>query len=180
MLTGFVRELEALLRRYTVPGENGDHETFGRDMHTLKGLSASVGLAALSRCAADAELALADGARLSQPGPDPQPVLRAVRAALPTLRSLLDTLRTEAPAQAPPPAAPSWPGDTQPLRAELQALLALLEASDMAATDRVADVLGRAGGALGPRARLLDEAVCALDFEVAAAMCREWMAEGLP
>jgi CheY-like chemotaxis protein len=140
-------------------------------LHTLRGLAATIGAPTLSAAAADAEKELAgqpSGSTLAQAL---QPVCAAVRAATPGLAALLQTLQADAPA-----------GPDQPLLlrhqvlvSRLSALAELLAHSDMAAIDLMAELQRQFGadgnGLLGP----LSQAITALDFELAGKLCRRLM-----
>jgi PAS domain S-box-containing protein len=176
-------ELDTLLQA----GQRAEAE---RLAHTIKGLAATLGVLRLATIAGEVEQAL----RHWPPQPaqaDWQPrwnsAVQAAGAALADLRPSLqalasaprsaaagtaghpgrprDTTGTPSPSTAPRVPAPS-------LQQRLQSLAALLEESDMAATDCFAD-LALAEGA-GHRARLepLASAMAALDFQAALRQCR--------
>jgi hypothetical protein len=59
----------------------------------------------------------------------------------------------------------------------LTELAGLLQDFDMRATEVVSQLRGQAGTALGPQLQALDDAVGALDFERAAPLCQELLAQ---
>ena len=146
----------------------------GRSLHTLKGLASTLGVAALAGTAATAERQLAAGgpAEVVCAG-----VGAALAATLPALAALASRLDDEGVAAAP---APGLHDDGAALHAGLAELAALLEQSDMRATELTPALRQRAGATFGPRLAALDDAVAALDFDRAAPLCRQLLQETQP
>ena len=152
-----------------------------RSLHTLKGLAATLGITALAQTAAEAEKTLAAGPPAAQAMPACALVGAALAAALPALADLTERLRDgERPSDAATCAAdlmPDRPYDPAALHQRLTELAALLEQSDMRATELTPTLRPQASGRLSPLWDQLDSAVGALDFEGAASLCRQLLQE---
>jgi hypothetical protein len=111
-----------------------------------------------------------------------------LRAALPGLHALLARLQAAEAADAEqatamaeaPGAAASQRLDTVALHAALTELAGLLANFDMRATDLVSSLRQQAGPTHRLQLQALDDAVGALDFERAAPLCQELLAETRP
>lgn len=162
VLQSFVSELR------NAPGQlsgllgGADLSGAGRMLHTLKGLSATVGARDLARALAQMEERLHGSAGDSHPRVLVAELQQAVDA---TLKALDPVLARYAPAQ-PPDAAPDA-GSAAPaakLDADLQTWFALLQASDMLATKAYMRIRTDHHDALAPVLESLDVAMDALDL----------------
>jgi CheY-like chemotaxis protein len=160
-LVGMNDELAGLL-------DQGAWADASRLMHTLKGLAAMLGAADLT--------ALASGAEQALQGPASAAALADLRARAPaamarTGRDFDALLQLQ---QSLAPAAPAAPGERDPqgLLRELAALVSLLDAADMAATDRFAGLQQTYETHWAVELQALSDAVSALDFERALRECR--------
>jgi len=104
-----------------------------------------------------------------------EPAAAAIEAARPRLLSLLQALQ----ADGSPPPTRARPATIDPAGevAALQELAALLENSDMRATEVMTQLLQQQGPDMGPDWRALDDAVAGLDFERALRLCRSLLTE---
>ncbi|MFZ2652836.1 MAG: hypothetical protein WA210_22280, partial [Burkholderiaceae bacterium] len=110
-----------------------------------------------------------------------QQACTAIGAAGPGLEALLEALQGAALAETaracPPGAAVTAPIDRQELLAALRQMAEQLHNGDMAATDACLDIQRRFGAAVAGPLLPIEEAISALDFERAARLCHEWIAE---
>ena len=174
MLRGSLGDIAAsadALDAHLAAGRRGDASLL---MHTMKGLTATLGAVALAALAARAERAFDAPADGTDEGAaarraDERGLARAWREAL-----RLDVPEIErvackfAPAVPPDAAALTVPLDE--LLRRLEELAALLREADMAAVD-ACERLRAAPGALAGRLDELDAAVGAFDFDRAAELC---------
>jgi len=154
-----------------------------RELHTLKGLAATVGAQALAQAAARAEAAFVE----AQPGAGQrqavaEPSLAALLDALDGAAAALQQALTQpalatAPQQTPlqPPAANAQSDPA--LQQTLQRLRHCLLAFDMQALDLAQQLAPQYAGALGERLPLLLQAVQNLDFAAALAVCDAYLDE---
>jgi HPt (histidine-containing phosphotransfer) domain-containing protein len=130
-------------------------------MHTLKGLAATLGAAALARQAAAMETAFkAPGAA----GDDDAERIARLGAEL---EAGATVLLTAADALDPPDAVDSVPADTERMLEHLDELDALLAEQNMRALDVFATLKREAGNTLAESLAALDEALFKLDFAAA-------------
>ena len=169
LLGGFLGELATLPARLQAHQTEGDTAGAARLLHTLKGLAATLGAMVLSDEAARGETRLAQGGRPEDLAEAIPRACAAISAAEPGLAALLKALH-DAPGKAAHTTSPA-PLDTLALRNALLALAEPLRNADMAATDALANLLGRFGANTGNRLQPLDEAIGALDFERALRLC---------
>ena len=175
MLARFVTDLASWPAQLQTDMAQGGAMAAARQLHTLKGVAATLGAGALATLAGQAERQVSLGASANDSRVAIAGVVDAINAAAPGLRALLRALQThdDAPAtvaavEAPNPAA---------LRDGLQALAGLLRNSDMAALEALAGLQRQHPQALGGRLVQLDELVAGLEFEPALACCDELLAE---
>ena len=177
-LRSFTTDLRLLPQRLDGLALRGQRDELRRELHTLKGLAATIGVTALATLAAEAEARLAGGS----PAGDEAECVRRVRAGIDTavgpLASLCDALDggEGAPAAAVPRAALS-PVDTAVLASHLRTLQGLLQASDLDAADALQTLRGQLPSAAGARLDALETAVESLEFESALSNCDEWLLE---
>ena len=174
LLQRFAQDLPGLATQLLTCAAQADPATAAGLMHTLKGLAATLGAGALADAAAAAELRLRADAPVA-PAADPlaaccETLVLAIERAQAGLTALLSVLAAAAPARTAASAAQSDEPDARCL-AEL---VALLESSDMRATE----LMSRLPQPLPTRWQQIDEAVAALDFQRALQLCRP-LAEGL-
>jgi len=178
LLQSFAQDLPSLSAQLRQAAANADMAAAARLMHTLKGLAATLGASALADAAAVAEHRLRTGAP-DLPLPDAnaqccEQLVLAIERQQPGLAALLRTLAPVGPA--PTATDPQQPAEPDALW--LGELVALLENSDMRATELMAR-LQQASQPLPPHWQKIDEAVSALDFDRALQLCRPLLAEGM-
>jgi CheY-like chemotaxis protein len=138
-----------------------DRETAQRALHSMKGVALTIGADALAQlCSAQEQRVKAGGS------PDTQALTATAEAAVAAIRAAMP----EAPAPAP---AGDQPPLTDAERAELEGLLPLLEAADIAAFDVVEQYPDAGDGSVWTR---LSQALDLMDFESAAAIAKEALA----
>ncbi|MCV2367804.1 PAS domain-containing hybrid sensor histidine kinase/response regulator [Roseateles oligotrophus] len=172
MLKTFVHDLPGLQAQLGRDAEAGDIDAAKRALHTLKGLAATLGVDRLA-----AQAALCEKQLLSDPSAS-RLVLVAEQAALamtqaePSLNALVGSLQaaTAQPSSEHDKGANSG-ADPAALLPILQALARQLRDSDMGATETLGNLQQGYGALLGERLGGLDEAVGALDFELALRDC---------
>jgi HPt (histidine-containing phosphotransfer) domain-containing protein len=166
-LQAFVHDAEQLPQRLEHHRQAGDLVQLGRDLHAVKGLSATMGVQQLSDLAAHAEKAL----QAPQQGREHEQALKqfteCLTQFLPLLQSVANAL---APAVAP--AAGERAMDGLALQ-QLKALLQALQASDMAALELHAQLRQSLDVSLAPTLEPLDTAMAELEFDTAAAACEK-------
>ncbi|MDP1901016.1 MAG: CHASE domain-containing protein [Rubrivivax sp.] len=176
MLGSFIRDLAGMPAQLQEQLDQGDWPAASRQLHTLKGLAATLGATALAAVASQGEQRLADAALPAEASDAVGRACAAIAAAEPGLASLtqaLQALQAASPEPAPGASAP----DTTALRAALQALAGQLREADMAATEAVVALQRQFGAAGLAQLQALDDAVGALDFERALALCQGLIAE---
>ena len=167
MLRQFVKDLTAIPEQLSVHVAQGDEASAKRVLHTLKGQSGTMGAMALSATAADGEKQVGGGLASIDASLLLRRMTDAISSAGPTLAILLQSLQAaEAPA-----AAPAAAFDSDTVLTLLRQITLHLQNADMAATDAMADLRRRFGGALGDTLQPLDEAINALDFDRALPLC---------
>ena len=185
MLARFVNDLADWPTRLQADMQRGDMAAAAREVHTLKGVAATLGVAALAALAGQAERSLlagrsAGGSAAASAADSHQALAElvdAISAAAPGLRGLLRVLQPQADEPATPTATANPAGDPVALREGLITLAELLRNSDMAALEAVAGLQSEHAEALGGRLVQLDELVAGLDFVPALARCDELLAE---
>jgi CheY-like chemotaxis protein len=161
-LQTFLRDLQEVVPRLDALRAANDAPNLVRELHSLKGLAATLGVLSLSRCAANAERAALASDALSQGLLD---ALGAeITLAIPCLQAIAAQMGTPSP-------APVTQGTSASLRSQLQTLLDALQKSDMTAMDLHANLRRQIGNELQPWFEPLDTAMAALDFQAAAAAC---------
>ena len=174
LLRSFGKDLGALPDQLQVLLQQNDQLAASRLMHTIKGLSATLGLQQLARVVGDAEQALPLVERPEQRVALAETVRAATATACQSVAQLSDALQALQPAVQG--AAAGRGGDdgdrTDKLLAGLRELIELLGHADM----RAVDVFDRLQQAHAPhwQAALqpLDEAMAALDFDRALLHCQ--------
>ncbi|MEJ6004321.1 response regulator [Paucibacter sp. AS339] len=191
MLATVVRDLDSIADDLRAQLALADDLAASRLMHSLKGLSATIGHDALAAVAAQGERQLASSPAKAQAHEWVQRACNAIADAAPGLKALLLALQQASELERS--AAPSGPTtlDALALRSALLDLSALLANADMAAMEAMSELQVRFGpvltskegqslyAGLGLLLARLDEAVGGLDFERALPLCQQ-MIEPLP
>ena len=180
MLARFVTDLASWPAQLQTDMAQGGHAAAARQLHTLKGVAATLGASALAALAGQAELQVSAGASASESRLAIAGVVDAINAVAPGLRALLRALQPhDAPANANSTVAASVVvADPAALRDGLQTLARLLRNSDMAALEALAGLQQQHPHpqAFGGRLVKLEELVAGLDFVPALACCDELLA----
>jgi len=162
MARSFARDLGQNLERLRRDLGEGALDSAGRELHTLKGVSATLGAMALSRAAAEEEKALNNGTGPEELSPLMADVERLFVEAYTVLASFADELApTSAASQVVSPL------DRETATARLTELEAMLEAGNMQATLIYQDIRGVLGDYEQELLPQLDEAMRRLDFSKA-------------
>ena len=161
-LRRFIEEAEALATLLQLQLENGGAAQWAATLHSLKGIAATVGAAALARRAGELEQC----AKPSAPGQLDAAAWREAAAALRQLAN--DSARQLAGRLPEPDAAAPLPADpalsSQEWRERLQAMLPLLERGNLAAIDLATALLPLAGERMRPQVENLVAQVGRLQF----------------
>ncbi len=186
MLRRFVEDLAGMPGQLRAQLAAADAGAAARLLHTLKGLAATLGAGALAAAAEQARLALAEATTPKAAHTAAEPAALAMEAAGPRLQSLLQALQALQASQVLPLENGGLPAvtgeaalDPAAEAAALQELAALLENSDMRATDVMTRMLLRLGPGAAPDWQALDEAVTGLNFERALRLCRALLTEAV-
>ena len=163
----FGKDCAALVEAAQIALQHGDRAAVAREMHTLKGLAATLGATALARQAAELEATFKaphstsnEAAALAQTLAQ---LASGIAASDATFRAVADALDPAQP-------VPSLPLNKQRLLECLAELDALLLENNMRALDVFATLqreVGDAGEALADPLNALDEALLRLDFAAA-------------
>jgi len=173
MLGNFSKDLAGIPNRLRDQLSGGDLPSISRQMHTLKGLAATLGIETLSVEAAECERQIA-----ATPADATAVVNRAIEAleaAGIAIAPLIETLTGKEPAIVVSAAGI----DNREFTQALEAISRQLENADMAATEAIILLQQRFGAAFYQRLQPLDEAIGALDFERALTLCNELIG-GMP
>ncbi|MDP3520017.1 MAG: PAS-domain containing protein [Hydrogenophaga sp.] len=162
MLQGFVSDSAAGMAALQDAVLAADEAALRRQLHTLKGLAATLGLEPLAQAAAAAEHQTHDAPA----------VLPVWLDALAPAQALVDALAPDAPAHVTATAQAPAAQDNTPWRDGLQHLMGMLRSSDMAATDAVEALLPQLPAEHQTAFAALHAAVMGLDFERAQALCQ--------
>ena len=176
-LQGFVTELTTTPGRLQTHCDQADVASARRLLHSVKGLAATLGATALSRVAGEAEQQLNTVDVAAPLSAISAQLGAAILAALPALERLAQAL-AQAPSDASSDAAREL--DPHALDIALQALTALLDNSDMAATDGMENLQAQFGPALGNALQPLSDAMDRLDFGAASGLCAALRKEQCP
>ena len=167
-MRAFVEDAQQLPQRLAQLLQAEDAQPLKRELHSLKGLSATLGVGSLSALAAQAEkLALQPDAP-SALATQLQQLQSAIAECVPLLEQVawsLHPVERRAQAQAAPLVL------SADARQQLQALLAALLESDMAAMELHAKLMQDIGANMTDAMAALNDAMADLDFEAAAQAC---------
>jgi len=161
----YVAEARGILERLPQQLSSGVTPELKRELHSFKGLSATMGVGVLSALAAEAEQWVIQGAwEMVQSSVDA--LVQQTARLLPTLSMVADQL--QAAVQQPQTSE----GGALP-RAQLEVLLEALRASNMRALDLFATLRQARVGSDAVLLQPLDEAMASLDFALAAKECEK-------
>jgi HPt (histidine-containing phosphotransfer) domain-containing protein len=178
MLHGFATDLQGMPEQLASQLQRGERDAVRRDLHTLKGVAATVGATALSKLAGEAETQLASISPASDEADCVTRVGTAIAGATASLKVLCAALDSENEVvSAGPVATAMTPTDTALLASLLRTLQGFLQASDLDAADALQTLRSRLPAAAGPRLDALETAVESLEFESALSHCGEWLLE---
>uniref|UniRef100_UPI001856B084 Hpt domain-containing protein n=1 Tax=Methylibium sp. TaxID=2067992 RepID=UPI001856B084 len=167
-LRGFASDLKGLREELGALAGDGEPQAAARQLHTLKGLAATLGARALAAAASRAETAQ---------GGEPNEAHAALANLDQAFERSMDDIawlaaNLDAPAPGPLDPADGGPPTTpQALTSALHELAGLLGNADMRAMDVHARLTRSHAAVLGPRLAALDGAVAAFDFKAAQAQC---------
>ena len=187
-LRSFTADLRSLPSQLVGQLQRGERDALRRELHTLKGVAATVGATALAALASAAESRLAS----DSPAADEAGTVARIGAAidqaaasLEVLCAALDGGQAAATSIASPTFATSatcdseatalTTADTALLASLLRTVQGLLQASDLDAADALQTLLARLPAAAGARLDALETAVESLDFESALSHCSQWL-----
>jgi len=150
-----------------------------RWLHSMKGLTATIGHSMLSQTMALAERSAKYPPTESLDTSEPPPWLRLVHQALqqarPMIRRLIQNLKVEE-AATPGAAVAATPLDRDQFQQDGQALLKLLERSDMQAMEAFAQMQRTYAPWLADKLTPLNDAIGRLDFAAALSLCQQLLA----
>ena len=177
-LRSFTADLQCLPQQLHGLLRGGDDAALCRELHTLKGVAATVGVTALAGLAGEAEGQLAHGASTAEQAACVARVAAAIEAAVAPLAALCDALEgAEAAVATLSIDTALTPADKARLVGLLRTVQDLLQASDLDATGAVQALRAQLPGAAGARLDALESAVESLEFETALSRCDEWLLE---
>jgi HPt (histidine-containing phosphotransfer) domain-containing protein len=165
-----------------VPGQLATHLSTGdatqaaRELHTLKGLAATVGARHLAQLAAQLEKKVKAGVDAAERAD----VVDELRSAIAALAVTLEPLLAQTPKSDPtasPTAAQLSTAERAQLHHDLRALAQLLKNSDMVAMEVFATVDKNFGPHFGETIEPLRIAMNSLEFEAAEAHCQKLLEE---
>ena len=167
----YLREVEGLEQRVRQAQGLADPSALKRELHSFKGLSATLGVTALSELAASAETLA--GVETAQPA-----CAEATRALLEGAQRLLPVLRTVARRLGASTETQHGRAlqNALPVQA-LRELLVALKAWDMRAMELHSALRAPAGSVLAAALSALDSAVASLDFDGAARECEKLLSD---
>ena len=201
MLETFANDAAALSAQLQHEAAQGDTQSLLRTLHTLKGLTGTLGADGLADLAARGERQLASAAVPGSwphpgdslaPGVTPasahdvlqrtvQELVAALSAGQTHIEALLQALRANVDARKPALAAHSADSmkamDRAALQRSLGVMAGLLRNADMAATVAMADLRRDVGHAFDQALLSMEAAIHALDFERALQLCNEMAGE---
>ena len=173
VLQRFAADLPLQPARFAESLAAGSMADLQRQLHTLKGLASTVGARGLAQVAAQLEDRCKGSVGLAE---QPQMVVALQAAVDATARDLAPALARFAPGLdadlESEAGAKTTALDFQAFRAQLAALVGLLENNDMQALDQYARLRADYRPALGPAREVLDRALERLEFADALQCCR--------
>jgi two-component system, sensor histidine kinase and response regulator len=180
-LRSFTADLQRAPSRLRSQLQQGARDEACRELHTLKGVAATVGAVSLARLAGQTESQLASAPPAAVEVECLTRVAAAIDAAAASMAGLcatLDELLAPAAGAAPDPGPTTLaPADAAVLTGLLRALQRLLRASDLDAIGALQTVRAQVPAAAGGRLDALETAIESLEFESALTTCSEWLEE---
>jgi CheY-like chemotaxis protein len=180
-LRSFTADLQTLPQQLAGQLQRGERDAVRRELHTLKGVAATVGVNALAKLAGEAEAQFARGAPAADESESLSRVGDAIHSAASSLAQLCDALDGDQHAAAKGAsdavAAALTPADSVLLASLLRTVQGLLQASDLDATQALQTLRTRLPAAAGARLDALETAVESLEFESALSLCGGWLQE---
>jgi CheY-like chemotaxis protein/HPt (histidine-containing phosphotransfer) domain-containing protein len=179
-LQTFTADLRGLPLQLDKQLRSGERDAVRRELHTLKGVAATVGVTELSKLAGEAEELLAGLSAASEEAGCVARVGAAIELAAASLDALCTALGEGRPAAAglDGPAALALTASDSALLADLlRSLQGLLQASDLDAGAALQALRTRIPAVAGPRLEALETAVESLEFESALSHCGQWLEE---
>ncbi|MDE2586361.1 MAG: response regulator, partial [Betaproteobacteria bacterium] len=161
----FASDQGALLTRAYQALRQGDRAAASRELHTLKGLAATLGAQSLAHSAAETEARLKAGTESAEDDQRFEQLREQLTEAVQLLGGVAEAFdpETEAAGETPP----TSPADRSRAIDYLRELESLLATNNMRALDVHATLKREAGAMLGEHLAALDEAIGKLDFVVA-------------
>jgi PAS domain S-box-containing protein len=175
-LTAFAADARILPQRLEQWTAQADWKALKRELHSLKGLSATVGLDDLSALAAAAEKQVYPTSLAPGFAQACDALLKRLSQTLGALDAAIALWHTAAVVPAPV-ASPAW---DQATRTQLRELLLALRASDMASMELHAQLRQQLNEAHADSLAALDEAMAELDFDTAATACETLLQQIAP
>ena len=179
-LRHFTADLQGLPPKLESHWQRGERDAVRRELHTLKGVAATVGVTALAKLAGEAETLLAG----VQPAADETDCVARIGVAIHTTVLSLTRLCTALDAGESAPtdgtvcaATALTPVETALLATLLQTVHGLLQASDLDANNALQALRTRLPAAAGRRFDALETAIESLEFDSALSHCDEWLLE---
>jgi PAS domain S-box-containing protein len=167
-ITAYVVDARRLPQRL----QQGDLEQVRRDLHSVKGLSATIGASVLSELAARAEKLLQAPAGIADAQQALARFIQQLATELPALQAVAGRLQSGV--AVPPPGLRNG-ALTQGALELLRNLLLALQSSDMLAMELYARLRQELGPVAAQAVESLDLAMAELKFEVAASECEKLM-----
>ncbi|MDP1526185.1 MAG: response regulator [Rhodocyclaceae bacterium] len=156
----FDHDQDAIMSRVEQALRQGDRVGAARELHTLKGLAATLGATTLARLAADSEIRIKAGTERVED----DSLLANLRETLGRVTAILHTVADRFD---PPHANPEALADPARLRELLAELDSLLAKNNLRALDVHGSLKREAGNLLGDGLAALDEAIASLNFSAA-------------
>jgi signal transduction histidine kinase/CheY-like chemotaxis protein len=180
-LRSFTADLQRLPQRLASQLQGGERDELRRELHTLKGVAATVGVTELAKLAGEAEALMGSGTPAAAEAEGVAHVGAAIDAAVVSLALLCDTLGGGPEAATASAAASALThADRAQLAGLLHAVQGLLHDSDLDAAKALQTLRARLPAAAGARLDALEAAVESLEFESALSQCGDWLLECEP
>ena len=180
-LRSFMADLQCMPEKLDVQLQRGERDEVRRELHTLKGVAATVGVTALANLAGDAEAQFTSVSPAAEEAACVVRVGAAIHMAAFSLARLCAALdgdpKLALDGAAPADTAALTPADTALLAGLLRTVQSLLQASDFDAADALKTLRTRLPAVAGARFDALETAIESLEFESALSHCGEWLLE---
>ena len=180
-MRSFIADLQSLPEKLDNQLQRGEREEVRRELHTLQGVAATVGVTALAKLAGEAEAQFTSLSPAAEQAACVARVGTAIHRAALSLALLCAALNGDPKlaldGAGPAVAAALTPADTALLAGLLRTVQGLLQASDLDAADALQTLRTRLPAVAGARFDALEAAVESLEFESALSHCGEWLLE---